>query len=85
MVLRFSFYYIFPLNIARVLIFKVYLSFFLANSRLDDMKAQLRKRMFKKRKIRRVTFSIANGISIELNTYALIRPTVPGTFYFRLR
>lgn len=28
MVLRFSFYYIFPLNIARVLIFKVYLSFF---------------------------------------------------------
>lgn len=48
------------------------------NYRLDDMKAQLRKRMFKKRKIKRITFSIANGISIELNTYALIRPTAPG-------
>lgn len=43
------------------------------------MKDQLRKRMFKKRKVRRITFSIANGISLELNTYALIRPTVPGT------
>lgn len=46
--------------------------------RLEDMKDQLRKRMFKKRKVRRITFSIANGISLELNTYALIRPTVPG-------
>ncbi|KAK9141103.1 hypothetical protein Scep_010784 [Stephania cephalantha] len=47
--------------------------------KLEDMKGQLRKRMFKKRKIRRITFSIVNGISIELNTYALIRPTVPGS------
>ncbi|KAI3989530.1 hypothetical protein MKX01_035292 [Papaver californicum] len=43
------------------------------------MKDQLRKRMFKKRRIRRITLSIAGGISIEVNTYALIRPTVPGT------
>lgn len=48
------------------------------SEKLDDIKAQLRKRMFKKRKIKRITFSIANGISIELNAYALIRPTVPG-------
>ncbi|XXG46985.1 hypothetical protein AAC387_Pa02g1703 [Persea americana] len=48
------------------------------SEKLDDMKAQLRKRMFKKRKIKRIKFSIANGISIELNAYALIRPTVPG-------
>ncbi|KAI3870151.1 hypothetical protein MKW98_005964 [Papaver atlanticum] len=42
------------------------------------MKDQLRKRMFKKRRIKRITLSIAGGISIEVNTYALIRPTVPG-------
>lgn len=46
--------------------------------RLTDMKDQLRKRMFKKRKIRRITFSVFDGISIELNTYALVRPTLPG-------
>ncbi|KAK2980381.1 hypothetical protein RJ640_014554 [Escallonia rubra] len=47
--------------------------------RFEDMNNQLRKRMFKKRKVRRITFVIANGLSIELNTYALIRPTIPGT------
>ncbi|RVW14203.1 ATP-dependent DNA helicase 2 subunit KU70 [Vitis vinifera] len=47
--------------------------------KLTDMKNQLRKRMFKKRVVRRITFSIVKGLSIELNTYALIRPTVPGT------
>ncbi|KAJ9549708.1 hypothetical protein OSB04_022251 [Centaurea solstitialis] len=51
----------------------------LAGERFEDMKKQLRKRMFKKRKVRRITFMIASGLSIELNTYALIRPTVPGT------
>lgn len=50
------------------------------NIRLEDMKDQLRKRMFKKRKVRRVTFLIANGISLELNTYALVRPTLPGMY-----
>ncbi|KAJ4968377.1 hypothetical protein NE237_015078 [Protea cynaroides] len=49
-----------------------------AGEKLEDMKDQLRKKMFKKRKVRRITFSIVNGISIELNTYALIRPTLPG-------
>ncbi|XVE53098.1 hypothetical protein DITRI_Ditri02bG0177300 [Diplodiscus trichospermus] len=49
-----------------------------AGQRLEDMKDQLRKRMFTKRIIRRITFHIVSGMSIELNTYALIRPTVPG-------
>ncbi|GMY32211.1 ATP-dependent DNA helicase 2 subunit KU70 [Fagus crenata] len=46
--------------------------------KLEDMKDQLRKRMFTKRIVRKIAFSIANGLSIELNTYALIRPTIPG-------
>ncbi|KAJ0045031.1 hypothetical protein Pint_04799 [Pistacia integerrima] len=45
---------------------------------LEDMKDQLRKRMFTKRIVKRISFIIANGLSIELNSYALIRPTVPG-------
>ena len=49
-----------------------------SNFRLEDMKDQLRKRMFTKRIVRKIAFSIANGLSIELNTYALIRPTIPG-------
>lgn len=49
-----------------------------SNFRFEDMKHQLRKRMFKKRIVKRITFSIANGLSIELNSYALIRPTLPG-------
>lgn len=49
-----------------------------AGERFEDMKDQLRKRMMKKRKVRRIVFIIANGISIELNAYALIRPTFPG-------
>ncbi|KAK4795910.1 hypothetical protein SAY86_028236 [Trapa natans] len=47
--------------------------------RFEDMKYQLRKRMFKKRIVRRLTFSIVNGLSIEVNTYALVRPLVPGS------
>ncbi|KAL8201254.1 hypothetical protein R6Q57_012593 [Mikania cordata] len=50
----------------------------LAGERFEDMNKQLRKRMFKKRKVRRICFMIAGGLSIEVNTYALIRPTVPG-------
>ncbi|KAG5068245.1 hypothetical protein JHK85_000622 [Glycine max] len=42
------------------------------------MKDQLRKHMFTKRIVKRLKFMIVNGISIELNSYALIRPTVPG-------
>ncbi|KAK5844377.1 ATP-dependent DNA helicase 2 subunit KU70 [Gossypium arboreum] len=49
-----------------------------ASQKLEDMKDQLRKRMFTKRVVRRIEFHIANGLSIALNTYALIRPTVPG-------
>ncbi|XP_042387305.1 ATP-dependent DNA helicase 2 subunit KU70-like [Zingiber officinale] len=49
-----------------------------ANEKLMDMKDQLRKRIFNKRKVRTLTFSIINGISIQVNTYALIRPTLPG-------
>ncbi|KAL2928045.1 ATP-dependent DNA helicase 2 subunit KU70, partial [Bienertia sinuspersici] len=43
-----------------------------------EMKDQLRKRMFKKRRYRTYTLSIANGVSIQLSAYALLRPTVPG-------
>ncbi|XP_030938024.1 ATP-dependent DNA helicase 2 subunit KU70 isoform X2 [Quercus lobata] len=50
----------------------------LVGEKLVDMKDQLRKRMFTKRIVRKIAFSIANGLSIELNTYALIRPTIPG-------
>ncbi|CAA0808844.1 ATP-dependent DNA helicase 2 subunit KU70 [Striga hermonthica] len=50
----------------------------LAGERFEDMQDQLRKRMFRKRKVRRINFIIAGGVSIELNTYALVRPTNPG-------
>ncbi|KAL0432976.1 UNVERIFIED_CONTAM: ATP-dependent DNA helicase 2 subunit KU70 [Sesamum latifolium] len=50
----------------------------LIGERFEDMKDQLRKRLFRKRKVRRINFIIAGGISIELNTYALVRPTNPG-------
>ncbi|MED6113694.1 ATP-dependent DNA helicase II subunit 1 [Stylosanthes scabra] len=49
-----------------------------AGNKLEDMKDQLRKRMFKKRIVKKLKFMIVDGISIELNSYALIRPTVPG-------
>ncbi|KAF2286139.1 hypothetical protein GH714_010826 [Hevea brasiliensis] len=49
-----------------------------AGQKLEDMKDQLRKQMFAKRIVRRITLLIANGLSIELNMYALIRPTTPG-------
>lgn len=51
----------------------------LIGERFEDLNDQLRKRMFKKRRVRRLRFAIFNGLSIELNTYALIRPTNPGT------
>lgn len=34
--------------------------------------------MFKKRIVRKLTFSVANGVSIEVHTYAFIHPTVLG-------
>ncbi|XP_047336399.1 ATP-dependent DNA helicase 2 subunit KU70 [Impatiens glandulifera] len=49
-----------------------------ATLRFDDIKEQLRKRMFRKRKVKRINFLIGNGISMALDTYALIRPSVPG-------
>ncbi|XP_044509792.1 ATP-dependent DNA helicase 2 subunit KU70 isoform X1 [Mangifera indica] len=49
-----------------------------AGQKLEDMKDQMRKRMFTKRIVKRISFMIASGLSIELNSYALIRPTVPG-------
>ncbi|KAJ4837382.1 ATP-dependent DNA helicase II subunit 1 [Turnera subulata] len=49
-----------------------------AGQKLQDMKDQLRKRMFAKRIVRRITMLINNGLSVEVNLYALIRPTVPG-------
>lgn len=55
---------------------------FCFNFRLKDMKDQLRKRMFMKRIVKKLKFTIVDGISIELNSYALIRPTVPGTHFW---
>ncbi|NP_001304206.1 ATP-dependent DNA helicase 2 subunit KU70 [Vigna radiata] len=49
-----------------------------AGKKLEDMKSQLRKRMFTKRIVKRLKFTIVNGISIELNSYALVRHTEPG-------
>ncbi|WCJ43761.1 ATP-dependent DNA helicase 2 subunit KU70 [Euphorbia peplus] len=49
-----------------------------AGQKLEEMKDQLRKRMLTKRIVRRITFVIASGLSIQLNSYALIRPTAPG-------
>ncbi|PKA60192.1 ATP-dependent DNA helicase 2 subunit KU70 [Apostasia shenzhenica] len=49
-----------------------------AGEKLLDMTNQLKKRMFSKRKVKTFMFVIANGISIEVNAYALIRPTLPG-------
>ncbi|KAL5538711.1 hypothetical protein UlMin_046194 [Ulmus minor] len=49
-----------------------------AGDKLEDMKDQLRKRMYRKRVVRKINFLISNGLSIELNSYALIRPTLPG-------
>lgn len=46
--------------------------------RMEEMKDQVRKRMFKKHIVRKLTFAIADGLSIEVNMYALIRPTIPG-------
>jgi hypothetical protein len=43
------------------------------------MTDQLRKRIFKKRKVKTLMFQLTNDVCIEVNTYALIRPTVPGT------
>ncbi|KAE8713023.1 ATP-dependent DNA helicase 2 subunit KU70 [Hibiscus syriacus] len=49
-----------------------------ASQKLEDMKDQLRKRIFPKRIVRKIRFHIANGLSIELDTYAIIRPALPG-------
>ncbi|KAL8139740.1 hypothetical protein V2J09_005761 [Rumex salicifolius] len=49
----------------------------LIGDRFEDMQLQLKKRIYKKRRHRRITFAIASGLSIELGSYALIRPTVP--------
>lgn len=47
------------------------------------MKDQLKKRMFNKRKVKTLAFLISQGVSIEVNSYALIRPTVPGILLVR--
>ncbi|KAI0509778.1 hypothetical protein KFK09_010374 [Dendrobium nobile] len=49
-----------------------------ADEKLEDMANQLRKRIFSKRKVKTIMFVIASGVSIEVNAYALIRPSVPG-------
>ncbi|KAL6880668.1 hypothetical protein ACP4OV_012233 [Aristida adscensionis] len=50
-----------------------------AGGKLLDMTDQLRKRIMKKRRVKTLSFAITNDVCIEVNTYALIRPTTPGT------
>ncbi|XP_066393454.1 ATP-dependent DNA helicase 2 subunit KU70-like [Miscanthus floridulus] len=50
-----------------------------AGVRLEDMTNQLRKRIMKKRRVKTLSFAITNDVCIEVNTYALVRPTTPGT------
>ncbi|RCV11337.1 hypothetical protein SEVIR_2G184000v4 [Setaria viridis] len=50
-----------------------------AGEKLEDMTDQLRKRMMKKRRVKTLSFAITNDVCIEVNTYALTRPTTPGT------
>ncbi|KAL1224160.1 ATP-dependent DNA helicase 2 subunit KU70 [Cardamine amara subsp. amara] len=47
--------------------------------KLEDMKDQLKKRVLAKRIAKRITFMICDGLSIELNGYALLRPAIPGS------
>jgi hypothetical protein len=42
------------------------------------MTDQLRKRMMKKRRVKTLAFAVTSDICIEVNTYALTRPTTPG-------
>ncbi|XP_031407259.1 ATP-dependent DNA helicase 2 subunit KU70 isoform X4 [Punica granatum] len=48
-------------------------------AKFEDMEYELKRRMIKKRIVKTLTFTIANGLAIEVNTYALVRPTVPGS------
>ncbi|KAL6647290.1 hypothetical protein ACP70R_014727 [Stipagrostis hirtigluma subsp. patula] len=50
-----------------------------AGEKLQSMTDQLRRRMMKKRRVKTLSFAITNDVCIEVNTYALIRPTAPGT------
>ncbi|KAI4390151.1 hypothetical protein MLD38_002293 [Melastoma candidum] len=50
-----------------------------AVERMEEMRDQLRKRMFKKRIVKKLMFTIADGLSIEVNAYALVRQTAPGS------
>lgn len=50
-----------------------------AVEKFEDLKNQLRKRMYKKRTVRKITLVVADGMSIGLHTYALIRPAIPGS------
>nr|ATA62878.1 putative KU70-like protein [Cupressus sempervirens] len=46
--------------------------------KFEDLTNQLRKRMYKKRVVRKITLMVADGLSIGLHTYALIRPAQTG-------
>nr|ATA62886.1 putative KU70-like protein [Juniperus oxycedrus] len=46
--------------------------------KFEDLTNQLKKRMYKKRVVRKITLMVADGLSIGLHTYALIRPAQTG-------
>ncbi|KAK8946268.1 ATP-dependent DNA helicase 2 subunit KU70 [Platanthera guangdongensis] len=49
-----------------------------SDEKMEDMCNQLRKRMFSKRKVKTLMLVITSGVSIAVNSYALIRPSAPG-------
>ncbi|XP_024517551.1 ATP-dependent DNA helicase 2 subunit KU70 [Selaginella moellendorffii] len=51
-----------------------------AEKRFEELKARMRKKLFQKRVVRKITFTIANGTSIGLGTYAMVRPATTGKY-----
>lgn len=51
----------------------------IAGERFDDMVNQMQKRIFKKRSVRRMILTVPNGMTIGIQTFALLRPATPGS------
>lgn len=53
-----------------------------AASKLEELQSTLKKRMYKKRIVRKMLFTVTTGTEIALRTYAMIRPSVPPSHIF---
>jgi len=51
----------------------------MAVEKFEDLKDQLSKHIYKKRTMQNITLMVADGMSIGLHTYALIRPAILGS------